>query len=73
MVLGTASAEGRNIAHNQLEMTEEELKAFRDRFKLPLTDEQLFNFEFYKPEKNSPEMKYLHAQRKKLRRLFACA
>ena len=33
--------EGRNVAHNQLDLTEEELKAFRDRFKLPLTDKQL--------------------------------
>jgi len=64
--LGTSGAEGRNIAHNQLEMTEAELKLFRDRFALPLTDKQLMALDFYKPEKNSPEMVYLHAQRKKL-------
>jgi pyruvate dehydrogenase E1 component len=64
--LGTSGAEGRNIAHNQLDMTEAELKAFRDRFDLPLTDKQLSEFAFYKPDENSPEMKYLHAQRKKL-------
>lgn len=64
--LGTGSAEGRNIAHNHLDMTEAELKAFRERFQLPLTDKQLLELEFYRPEKNSPELKYLHAQRKKL-------
>ncbi|MCE3237347.1 MAG: aceE [Gammaproteobacteria bacterium] len=64
--LGTAGAEGRNIAHNQLEMTEAELKLFRERFALPLTDKQLTELAFYKPEKNSPEMVYLHTQRQKL-------
>jgi len=64
--LGTGSAEGRNIAHNHLDMTDEELKAFRDRFKLPLTDEQLLGLEYYKPAKDSSELKYLKAQRDKL-------
>ncbi len=64
--LGTKGAEGRNVAHNQLEMTNEELKLFRERFKLPLTDQQLHDLSFYQPEKNSPEMQYLHAQRAKL-------
>jgi len=64
--LGTGSAEGRNIAHNHLDMTEAELKTFRERFQLPLTDKQLMEFSFYKPDENSPEVKYLHAQRAKL-------
>lgn len=64
--LGRTGAEGRNIAHNQLDMTVDELKTFRDRFELPVTDEQLADLSFYKPDKNSPEMKYLQAQRKKL-------
>lgn len=64
--LGTRTTEGRNVAHNQLEMTDEELVGFRDRFNLSLTDEQMRNFEFYKPDENSPELKYLHAQRKQL-------
>ena len=42
--LGTTAAEGRNVAHNQLEMSEEELKAFRDRFNLPLTDKAINEF-----------------------------
>jgi len=64
--LGTTSAEGKNVAHNHLEMTDEELKAFRERFQLPLSDQQLLGLEFYKPDDNSPEVKYLQAQRKKL-------
>jgi pyruvate dehydrogenase E1 component len=64
--LGVSSAEGRNVAHNHLDMTAEELKTFRERFKLTLTDEQLNGFEFYKPADDSPEIKYLQAQRKKL-------
>lgn len=64
--LGVANAEGRNIAHNQLEMSLEELKTFRARFDLPLSDEQLANLDFYKPDENSPEMQYLQAQRNKL-------
>ncbi len=64
--LGTKGAEGRNIAHNQLDMTDEELKALRERFNLPLTDQQLSDYSFYKPADNSPELTYLQAQRKKL-------
>ena len=64
--LGIAYGEGRNVAHNYLEMPEEGLKAFRDRFDLPLSDQQLLNFEFYKPDEKTPEMKYLRAQREKL-------
>lgn len=64
--LGTTSAEGRNVAHNHLDMTEAELKTFRERFKLPLTDKQLMDLSFYKPADNSSEIKYLHAQRNKL-------
>lgn len=64
--LGVSNAEGRNIAHNQLEMTEQELQVFRDRFALPLTDEQLQKFAFCKPSEDDPALRYLQAQRKKL-------
>jgi pyruvate dehydrogenase E1 component len=64
--LGVTGAEGRNIAHNQLDMTAAEFTAFRERFKLPLTDQQLTDLSFYKPEKDSPEMVYLQERRKKL-------
>lgn len=64
--LGTNYGEGRNVAHNQLEMSDEGLKTFRERFKLPLSDKQLLNLEFYRPDEKSPEMQYLKARRKKL-------
>lgn len=64
--LGTGHAEGRNVAHNQLEMNEAELKAFRERFKLPLSDKQLNDLSFLKLDDKDPAMQYLHAQRKKL-------
>lgn len=64
--LGITGAEGRNIAHNQLEMTEDELKVFRDRFGLPLTDEELFSYKLYKPKADSSEMAYLKERREKL-------
>lgn len=64
--LGKTGAEGRNIAHNQLDMTDDQLKAFCKRFNLPLTDEQIHNLEFYKPGKDSEEMKYLHERRRAL-------
>lgn len=60
-------AESRNVAHNQLDMTEAELKAFHKRFKLPFPDTNLEDLAFYKPDKKSPELKYLHAQRNKLK------
>lgn len=63
--LGTA-AEGKNIAHNQLDMTEAELKDFRARFNLPLTDEQLFGLEYFTPEKNHPALQYLQERRETL-------
>jgi pyruvate dehydrogenase E1 component len=64
--LGLDYGESRNIAHNQLSMSEEGLQAFRTRFNLALTDEQLRNFAFYCPSQDSAEIKYLHAQRAKL-------
>jgi pyruvate dehydrogenase E1 component len=65
--LGTTGAEGRNVAHNQLEMTEAELKLFNERFQLSLPDKALAELAFYKPEENSPELRYLHARREKLK------
>lgn len=64
--LGTEKTEGRNVAHNQLEMTTDELKAFRDRFNLSLDEKTMDAFEFYRPSADSPELKYLIEHRKKL-------
>lgn len=64
--LGTVSAEGRNVAHNALDMSLDELKAFRDRFNLQLTDAELEQHQFRTLKKNSAEEKYLHARREAL-------
>ncbi|MCH9644741.1 MAG: pyruvate dehydrogenase (acetyl-transferring), homodimeric type [Gammaproteobacteria bacterium] len=63
---GVTEAAGLNIAHNVDEVSVDALKAFCKRFDLPLTDKQIKNLEFAKPPENSPAIKFLHAQRKKL-------
>ncbi|MDF1796426.1 MAG: pyruvate dehydrogenase (acetyl-transferring), homodimeric type [Coxiellaceae bacterium] len=61
-----ASGEAQNKTHQQKKMSTDDLKLFRDRFELPLTDKQVEDLEYYKPADDSAEMKYLHAQREKL-------
>jgi pyruvate dehydrogenase E1 component len=58
-----ASGEGQMITHQAKKMTEDALLAFRDRFELPLTDEQVRNAEYYKPPDDAPEMRYLRERR----------
>ncbi|MDR5172700.1 pyruvate dehydrogenase (acetyl-transferring), homodimeric type [Methylobacillus flagellatus] len=55
--------EGQNTTHQQKSMSIETLKKFRDRFNLPLTDEQVEKLSFYRPADDSPEMQYLQARR----------
>jgi pyruvate dehydrogenase E1 component len=57
------SGEGQMITHQAKKMTEEALLAFRDRFELPLTDDQVRAAEYYKPPDDSPEMEYLRKRR----------
>lgn len=61
-----AAGEGQNITHQQKKMTIEQLKAFRDRFSIPITDEQIADVPFYRPDEDSPEIKYLKKQREAL-------
>ncbi len=63
--LGEAG-EGRNITHQQKKLNEEELIHFRDRFNIPLSDEEVAKAPFYKPDENSDEIKYLKERRKEL-------
>jgi pyruvate dehydrogenase E1 component len=60
------AGEGQNITHQQKKMTEKSLVAFRDRFALDLTDDQVQNAEFYVPPADSEEMRYLHERRSTL-------
>ncbi|SEI81797.1 pyruvate dehydrogenase E1 component [Pseudomonas linyingensis] len=63
---GTGSGQAQNITHNVKKVDIESLKAFRDRFGIPIADDQLEELPFYKPEPDSPEMKYLLKSREKL-------
>ena len=58
-----AAGEGQNTTHQQKSMDFTSLKAFRDRFNLPITDEQVENLSLYKPAPDSPEMQYMAERR----------
>ena len=58
--------EGKMTSHQQKKLENDALLAFRDRFSIPLSDQDVENLRFYKPDTDSPEMKYLHSQRQKL-------
>jgi pyruvate dehydrogenase E1 component len=60
------AGEGRNIAHQAKKLADEDVRAFRDRFNIPIPDEKLDEVPFYKPEEHTPEMKYLHERRQAL-------
>ncbi len=60
--LGEAG-EGKNITHSQKKLNEDELKEFRSRFSIPISDEDIAEAPFYKPDEDSPEMIYLRERR----------
>ncbi|HMK29738.1 MAG TPA: pyruvate dehydrogenase (acetyl-transferring), homodimeric type [Terriglobales bacterium] len=60
------SGEGKNITHQQKKLNEEELKNFRSRFGIPLSDEECEHLAFYRPPDDSPEMQYLRRRRQEL-------
>ena len=57
------AGEGQNITHSQKKMGEDSLKAFRDRFNIPIPDDQISSAPFFKPSSDSPETAYLHERR----------
>ena len=63
--LGEAG-EGRNITHQQKKMNEKELREFRRRFEIPITDDVIAETPFYRPSLESAETKYLLERRKAL-------
>ena len=63
--LGEAG-EGRNITHQQKKLNEEELKLFKKRFDIPISDEDISRAPFYKPPDDSQEIKYLKERRHEL-------
>ena len=60
------SGEGKNTAHQTKKLIDEDVRAFRDRFNMPIPDDQLAEIPFYKPADDTPEMRYLHERRKAL-------
>ncbi len=60
--LGEAG-EGKNVTHQQKKVNEDELREFRARFDIPISDEDLATVPFYRPPEDSEEMQYLRARR----------
>jgi pyruvate dehydrogenase E1 component len=61
------AGEGKNTAHQTKKLTDDDIKYMRDRFNIPVTDEQIAKgIPYYKPADDTPEMKYLHERRKAL-------
>ncbi len=58
-----SAGQGKMTTHSQKKFDESDLLEFRNRFNLPLSDEQAKQLAFYKPAADSPEMLYLHAKR----------
>ena len=58
--------EGRNVTHQQKKLNEEELRAFRSRFGIPISDDEVAKAPFYRPPEDSPEMRYLRERREAL-------
>ncbi len=57
------AGESRMTAHQAKKLDIEALLQFRDRFELPLNDRQVEDLQFYKPDDNSPEIRYLKERR----------
>jgi pyruvate dehydrogenase E1 component len=60
------AGEGQNITHQQKSMDIDSLKAFRDRFDLQITNEEVEKLSFHKPQPDSPEIKYMMERREAL-------
>lgn len=63
--LGEAG-EGKNITHQQKKLNEDELREFRTRFSIPISDDDVAKAPFYKPDPDSPEISYLKERREAL-------
>ncbi|MFZ9993363.1 MAG: pyruvate dehydrogenase (acetyl-transferring), homodimeric type [Steroidobacteraceae bacterium] len=60
------SGEGQMVAHQQKKLSDEDLHAFRDRFNIPISDEEMNALPFRKPEEDSEEMRYMRERRVRL-------
>ncbi|MNS74740.1 Pyruvate dehydrogenase E1 component [compost metagenome] len=55
--------QAKNPTHQQKKLELESIREFRDRFGIPIPDDQLEDLPYFKPAEDSPEMKYLHERR----------
>src|SRR5262245_3061648 len=60
------AGEGQNITHQQKKMGENELRAFRDRYRIPIPDERIAEAPIFKPADDSPGIRYMHERRQAL-------
>ena len=60
------SGESVNTTHQTKKLDVDDLMYYRDRFDVPLTDKQVQNIEYYRPDQNSPEIKYIKERRLQL-------
>ena len=60
------AGEGKNTSHQQKKMDHDSLIGFRDRFKVPVSDEDVKELRYLKPSDDSEEVKYMHERRKNL-------
>jgi len=63
--LGEAG-EGKNITHQQKKLNESDLRTFRTRFGIPISDDEIADAPFYRPADDSTELQYLRERRKAL-------
>ncbi|AZN36717.1 pyruvate dehydrogenase (acetyl-transferring), homodimeric type [Iodobacter ciconiae] len=61
-----AAGESQNIAHNTKKLSDSDLIHLRDRFNIPLTDEEAIACKFYRPADDSQELKHMHERRASL-------
>ena len=60
------AGEGKNVTHQQKKMNESDLRSFRTRFGIPISDEQIAETPFYRPSDESVELQYVRERRKAL-------
>ncbi len=55
-----------NSAHQMKKLDDEQIRTFRDRFQIPISDEEIGSIPFYRPPEDSEEIRYIHERRKAL-------
>ncbi|MFO0511844.1 MAG: pyruvate dehydrogenase (acetyl-transferring), homodimeric type [Gammaproteobacteria bacterium] len=60
------AGEGQMVTHQQKKLSDDDLRAFRDRFNIPVSDEEIARLPFSKPAEDSAELDYLRSRRKAL-------